>query len=187
MVMVAVTRRHFTADEYEQMGQAGILQREDRVELIDGEVVTKMTVATRHAAVVARLNHRFVLSTGGHAIVRVQLPVRLDRFNEPEPDLALLRPQRDFYETAHPGPSDILLVVEVAESSIRYDRTVKARLYARMRVAEYWLVDLNVDVVTRYTEPGEGRYLRADPVVPGPSFAPLLLPACVISTAAIFG
>lgn len=185
--MVAVTRRRFTVDEYEQMGQAGILQREDRVELIDGEVVTKMTVGTRHAAVVARLNHRFVLSTGGHAIVRVQLPVRLDRFNEPEPDLALLRPRADFYETAHPGPSDILLVVEVAESSIRYDRTVKARLYARMRVVEYWLVDLNADVVTRYTDPADGSYRRVAAVSPDEPIAPGLLPACVLTTRDIFG
>jgi Uma2 family endonuclease len=150
-------------------------------------VVAKMTIGPRHAAVVDRLTRHFVVSCGDAAIVRSQGAVRLDMFNEPEPDLVVLRPRDDFYASAHPGPSDILLIVEVAQTSIRYDRAVKAELYARLGVAEYWLVDLNVDVVTRYTEPGEGRYQRADPLPAGAAFAPHLLPACVIATAIIFG
>ena len=121
----------------------------------------------RHAAVVSRLIHHFVTCAGESAIVRAQDAVRLNLFNQPEPDIALLRPRDDFYASAHPGPADILLVVEVAESSIGYDRTVKAELYARLGVVEYWLVDLNVDVVTRHTEPADGQYRRVEPVPAG--------------------
>ena len=140
---IAVQRRRFTADEYQQMGQAGILGPDDRVELIDGEVMAKMGGGPRHAAVVSRLVHHFVACAGESAIVRAQDAVRLNLFNQPEPDIALLRPRADFYASAHPGPADVLLVIEVAESSIGYDRTVKAELYARLGVVEYWLIDLN--------------------------------------------
>lgn len=184
---VAVTRRRFTADEYQQMGRAGILRKGDRVELIDGEVVTMTPIGPRHSAIVDRLSRAFFTGAGDAAIVRTQGAVRLNFFTEPQPDLVLLRPRDDFYASAHPGPSDILLIVEVAQTSIRYDRAVKAELYARLGVAEYWLVDLNVDLVTRHTEPRDGRYQRVDLVPAGASFAPRLVPACVISTTAIFG
>lgn len=184
---VEVSRRRFTADEYQQMAKAGILREGDPFELIDGEVVAKMTIGPRHNAAVNRLNRRFVSLVGDSAIVQAQGSVRLNLFNEPEPDLALLRPRHDFYATAHPGPSDILLVVEVAQTSIDYDRTVKAELYARLGVVEYWLVDLNVDVVTRHTEPSDDGYRRVEPLPAGASFAPQQLPACRLTTADIFG
>lgn len=184
---VAVQRRRFTADEYQQMGRAGILRKEDRVELIDGEVVAKMTIGPRHNAVVDRLTMHFATCVRDVAIVRTQGAVRLNLFNEPEPDLALLRRRDDFYASAHPGPADILLVVEVAQTSIDYDRTVKAELYARLGVTEYWLVDLNVDVVTRFTDPVDGQYRRVEPVPAGVPFAPTLLPACLATIDAIFG
>ena len=169
------------------MGRAGILRKEDRVELIDGEVVAKVTIGPRHSAVVDRLNRHFSTCTGNRAIVRTQGAVRLNLFNEPEPDLALLQPRDDFYASAHPGPADILLVVEVAQTSIDYDRMVKAELYARLGVVEYWLVDLNVDVVTRYTDLIDGQYRRVEPMPAGASFAPRLLPACAVTTDVIFG
>ena len=175
---VEISRRHFTADEYQQMGRAGILREGDRVELIDGDIVTMTPIGPRHSATVDRLTRHFVVHAGETAIVRSQGAVRLNFFTEPQPDLVLLRPRDDFYASAHPGPSDILLIVEVAQTSIRYDRAVKAELYARLGVVEYWLVDLNVDVVTRYTEPGDGQYRRVGPVVAGVAFAPHLLPAC---------
>jgi Uma2 family endonuclease len=184
---VAIKRRRFTADEYQQMARAGILREGDPFELIDGEVVRKMTIGPRHVAVVTRLTRHFILSCRDAAIVHCQGPVSLDLFNEPEPDLALLRRRPDYYRSAHPGPADILLVVEVAQTSIDYDRTVKAELYARLGVVEYWLVDLNVDVVTRYTEPADGQYRRVEPMPVGATFAPRLLPACTVTTDAIFG
>ena len=184
---VEVSRRRFTADEYQQMAKVGILREGDPFELIDGEVVAKVTIGPRHNAAVNRLNRRFVSLAGESAIVQAQGSVRLNLFNEPEPDLALLRPRDDFYAAGHPGPSDILLVVEVAQTSIDYDRAVKAELYARLGVVEYWLVDLNTDVVTRYTDPADGQYRRVEPVPGGVSFAPQQLPACRLTTADIFG
>ena len=184
---VEVSRRRFTADEYQQMLSVGILRERDPFELIEGEVVNMMTIGPRHVAVVARLMRHLILSCGDAAIVNCQGPVRLDLFNEPEPDLTMLRPREDFYETAHAGPSDILLVVEVAESSIRYDSTVKAALYARLGVVEYWLVDLNTDVITRYLEPLDGTYQKVVTATPDQPFAPALLPVCIVTTRDILG
>lgn len=184
---VEVSRRRFTADEYHQMLRAGILRERDPFELIDGEVVKMMTIGPRHVAVVTRLTRHLILRCRDAAIVTCQGPVRLDLFNEPEPDLAVLRPREDFYETAHAGPADILLVVEVAESSIHYDRTVKAALYARLGVVEFWLVDLNTDVITRYLDPLDGTYRMVVPATPDQPFAPSLLPECVVSTRDILG
>lgn len=184
---VEVSRRRFTADEYQQMARAGILREGDPFELIDGEVVAKMTIGPRHNAAINRLNRLFGSLVGDAAIVQVQGSVRLDFYTEPEPDVVLLRPRADFYASALAGPSDILLAVEVAESSIDYDRLVKAELYARLGVVEYWLVDLNVDVVTRYTEPVDGQYRRVEPMPVGATFAPQQLPAWRVTTADIFG
>ena len=163
------------------MGEAGILCPDDRVELIDGEVVAKSVIGSRHAASVDRANRAFMTTAGANAIVRVQGPVRLDPYNEPEPDLALLRPQVDYYASGHPGPPEILLLVEVADSSLAYDRDVKALMYARFGVPEYWLVDLNEKVLLRFGEPSGGVYHTIRKDGPGQFVAPHLLPACVVS------
>jgi Uma2 family endonuclease len=185
---LTVTRRRFTADEFQQMGRAGILRREDRVELIDGEVVAKVTIGPRHTAVVDRLTRHFVTCTAGSiAIVRTQGAVRLNLFNQPEPDLALLRHRDDFYAAAHPGPADILLVIEVAETSIDYDRTVKADLYARLGVAEYWIVDLNDDLVTCAADPAAGRYRDVRAAGRGDLLSPRALPPCAVPVSAVLG
>ncbi len=184
---VEVSRRRFTADEYQQMGRAGILREGDRVELIDGEIVTMTPIGPRHSAIVDRLSRVFFTGAGDAAIVRTQGAVRLNVFTEPQPDVVLLRRRVDFYESAHPGPADILLVVEVAHTSIRYDRAVKAALYARLGVVEYWLVDLNTDAITRYLEPVDGLYRRVTVVPPHEPFAPELLPGCVVTTRDILG
>src|ERR1044071_1275575 len=152
---VAVSKRRFTADDYQRMGQAGILLPEDHVELIDGEVVTMSPIGPRHCAAVDRSNRAFVTGAGDAAIVRVQGSVRLDFYTEPEPDVVLLRPRADFYATRHPGAPEILLIVEVAESSIDYDREVKTSVYARAGVREYWIADLNDDRVFCFSEPAE--------------------------------
>src|SRR5262245_37141744 len=115
---VQVSRRLFTVDEYYQMAQAGILHEDDRVELIEGEIIETAAIGSRHAACVDRLNQLFSGRVAGRAIVRVQNPIRLSQRSEPQPDLALLRPRADFYATGHPGPQDVLLVVEVADTSV---------------------------------------------------------------------
>src|SRR5215510_12858496 len=111
---VALRTRRFTADEYQRMGQVGILSEDDRVELIDGEVLAMSPIGPRHSATVDRVNHTFSSLLGGRAIVRVQGPVRLDLYTEPEPDVLLLRTRADFYASGHPGAADVRLLIEVA-------------------------------------------------------------------------
>jgi Uma2 family endonuclease len=150
---VQLLRRSFTVEEYCRMAQAGILTEDDRVELIEGEIIEMTPIGSRHAACVDRLNRLFSARAGGQAIVRVQNPIRLGERSEPQPDLALLQFRPDFYASSHPGPQDVLLVVEVAETSADVDREVKLPLYARYGIAETWLVDLAGERVEVYRRP----------------------------------
>jgi Uma2 family endonuclease len=177
----AVGKKRFTADEYQRMGQVGILSGDDRVELIDGEVLSMTPISARHNACVTRTHRAIVLAVGDDAIVQAQGSVRLDRYHEPEPDLVLLRPRADFYASRLAGPGDILLIVEVADSSIEYDRDVKARIYAEAAIPEYWLADLNANLVWRYSEPEGDTFRSVEQSRRGESIAPRLLPSCVIN------
>jgi Uma2 family endonuclease len=167
------------------MAHAGILSEDDRVELIDGEIVAMTPIGPRHNAVVDRAVRTLVTAVGDQAIVRVQGSVRLDRYREPQPDLVLLRPQPDFYASHLPGPADILLIVEIAESSLDYDREVKTRVYADSGVQEYWLVDLVDRSISCYTEPHGGAYQKVHRCHSGESIAPEALPQCAIPTDAL--
>lgn len=178
---VEVMKRRFTADDYQRMGQAGILSEDDRVELIDGEVVAMTPIGPRHTAAVNRANRALMTAVGDKAIVQVQGSVRLGVYHEPQPDLVLLRPQADYYASRLPGPADILLVVEIAESSIDYDRQVKARLYAESGVQEYWLVDLNDNLVFSHSTPEGSTYRSLGRHQRGQSLAPEELPDCVVA------
>ena len=173
---IEITKRRFDVDEYHRMGEAGILTEDDRVELIDGEIVAMTPIGPRHNASVDRLIRRLVTELGDRAIVRVQGSVRLDRHHEPQPDVVLLRPRSDFYASRLPGPADILLIIEISESSAGYDRDVKSRIYASAGVREYWLVDLEHRSVSRYTEPHGDAYNQVRPFGPGESLAPEALP-----------
>ena len=167
-----IAKRRFTADEYQLMGQAGILSADDRVELIDGEVVEMTPIGTVHTSAVMRATRALMLAAGTRAGVRGQVPIRLGDFSEPEPDLALVKWRDDFYGTAHPGPDDILLVIEMADTSLRYDRQVKVPLYARHGIVEYWLVDLAAHSVTCYTSPGDDTYRKVSVHGPGETLSP---------------
>jgi Uma2 family endonuclease len=151
MMPVQITRRRFDVDDYHRMAAAGILSEDDRVELIDGEIVTMTPIGPRHNAAVDRANRALVTAVGDRAIVRVQGSVRLDRFHEPQPDLTLLRPRPDFYASTLPGPSDILLIIEVADATLEYDRQLKRNMYASAAVPEYWLVNLDAHTIVRHT------------------------------------
>jgi hypothetical protein len=182
---VALRKKRFTVDEYQRMGQVGILSEDDRVELIDGEIVAMMPIGPRHNACVASANRALVTAAGSDAIVLPQGSVRLNLYYEPEPDLVLLRPRADFYASRHAGPRDILLIVEIAESSIDYDREVKTRVYAEFGVPEYWIADLNANLVWRYSAPESGAYQTVAQHRRGESIAPALLPACVVAVDAL--
>ncbi len=150
---VQLLRHRFTIEEYHRMGQAGILAEDARVELIEGEVVEMVPIGSHHAACVARLTHVFTLSLGNRVIVWVQSPVRLVPHSEPQPDLTLLRARPDFYAKAHPGPEDVLLLVEVADTTADLDRNVKVPLYAQARIPEVWLVDLTGECIEVFRRP----------------------------------
>jgi Uma2 family endonuclease len=137
-------RRHrLTVDEYHRMTGSGVLPEDARVELIEGEVVDMAPMRSRHASVVARLMAAFSSQVAGQALVWCQLPLRLGPQSEPEPDLMLLAPREDFYAGAHPAAADVLLLVEVSDTTARYDRSVKLPLYARHGVREVWIIDLD--------------------------------------------
>ncbi|MCS7313566.1 MAG: Uma2 family endonuclease [Acidobacteria bacterium] len=159
---VRVERYRFTVDDYDRMRVAGILTEDSRVELIGGEIIAMAPIGSRHAGCVKRLVHALSLQLAGRAILSVQDPIRLSRYTEPQPDVALLRPREDFYASGHPGPGDVGLVVEVAETSADYDRTMKIPLYGRAGIPEAWLVDLAEGVVEVYRRPGRRGYRQVD-------------------------
>ena len=155
---IQLSKRLFTVAEYHRMGEAGIFSEDDRVELIEGEIVEMTPIGSRHQASVDRLSELFFGQLAGQAVLRVQGPIRLGERSEPQPDLTVLRRRADFYAAAHPAPQDVLLVVEVAETSAMYDREVKVPLYARAGIPEVWLVDLAGARVEVYRHPSPQGY-----------------------------
>jgi Uma2 family endonuclease len=151
-------RHAYSVDDYYRMAEAGILRPDDRVELIEGEIIDMAPIGSRHAAAVKRIAQVLTLALGKQATVSTQDPVRLDRHSEPQPDIAVLKPQADFYAAAHPGPSDVLLIVEVADSTLRFDRDIKLPLYARHGIPEVWLVDIEHAHFTVCNGPGAEGY-----------------------------
>lgn len=141
-VPVATPSRHLISVEaFHRMGETGILGPADRVELIDGEIFDMSPIGVLHAAIVDAVLRHLSRSVGESAVIRCQNPLRLDEFSEPEPDIAILRPRADCYTTAHPGPADVLLVIEVADTSLAYDLGSKVPLYARHGIPEVWVID----------------------------------------------
>ena len=184
---VEIARRAFNVAEYYRMAEAGILHEDDRVELLDGEIVTMSPIGSRHAASVDRLNHLFARAVGGAAIVRVQNPIRLSDFSEPQPDLALLRARDDFYREEHPTPADVLLVVEVAETSTLRDREAKLPLYAAAGIPEVWLIDAVESEIDVHLEPKSGTYRSTRRPARGESLSPQELPGVRVAVDAILG
>ncbi len=155
-------RHRYTVDDYHRMGEAGILAPDARVELIDGEIIDMPPIGFRHSGTVDKLTRILVLAYEDRAIVRVQSSIRLGRYSEPQPDVALLRPRADFYTTGFATSSDVLLVIEVADTTLPFDRDTKIGLYARNRIAEAWLIDLKAKRLLRHRKPRRGAYEAAD-------------------------
>ena len=141
------SRHLISVDAFHRMGETGIFGPRDRVELIDGEIIDMSPIGVLHAAIVARLASYFSQRLGPMGVVWCQNPLRLDDISEPEPDIAILRPRADFYMTAHPGAADVLLVIEVADTSLAYDLGTKVPLYARHGIPGVWVID----AATRHT------------------------------------
>jgi Uma2 family endonuclease len=151
---VVLKRRRFTLEEYQQLGETGIIHEDERVELVEGEIVEMSPIGWPHASIVARINQLFGTRFAGRAIVWVQGPLALPRqVSQFQPDLALLKPRTDFYREKDVGPEDALLVVEVMDSSVAYDRRVKLPIYGRGGVPEVWLVNVNRNTVEVWRNP----------------------------------
>ena len=148
----------FSVDDFYRMADASILTEDDRVELIDGQILVKGPPGPEHAAHVFLLNRLFVQLVGDRAFVRPQDPLHVDELNDPQPDLNLVRPREDLYMHAHPRPADVLLAIEIAFSSAPADRKIKAPLYARAGIPEFWLVDIPNQKLEVYREPGTAGY-----------------------------
>ena len=182
-----VTRRPITVDEYHRMGEAGILTEDDRVELIEGELVAMAPIGSDHSGTVNALNHLLVMAVHGRAVVAVQNPVILDDRSEPQPDFAVLRYRDDHYRRATPRAEDVVLIVEIANSSLNYDRAVKRPLYARRGIPEYWIVNVSGQEVEVCRTPVGDRYDTITRAVRGDVLEPALLPGVTISVDALLG
>ena len=157
-VEVAPVRRKFTREEYHRMGEAGILKPADRVELIRGEIVEMSPIGRRHVAFVDNLNQLLVVALAGRALVSVQNPVVLADDTEPQPDLKVLRRRPVPYKDREADAEDTLLLIEVAETSLAYDRSTKLRLYAEAGIPEYWIVDAAAESVEVHRGPHGDSY-----------------------------
>lgn len=169
-------RFRLSVQKYHRMIEAGILGEDERVELIEGELIIMPPISPRHAGKTSRLNRLFSECIGDSALISIQNPLVLGDRSEPEPDLMLLQPRKDFYETANPGPEDVLLAVEIADTSLEYDRNVKIPLYAANGIPEVWLLDLRNERLEIHLDPGPGGYRKLLLPDPGQLVAPTGLP-----------
>jgi Uma2 family endonuclease len=186
-VMSANLKNHFTVSEYERMGETGMFPPDARVELIEGEIIEMSPIGSRHAAcvdLVADILHEVVR---GKAIVRTQNPIVLDDFSEPQPDITLLRFRPDFYRKAHPRPDDVLLVIEVADTTVHYDRHVKMPLYARAGIPEALLFNLPDDRLEYFSRPEMGDYRAHQILSRGECFESMNVPGLTLDIEVILG
>jgi Uma2 family endonuclease len=167
----------WTVDEYHQMASAGLLDETDRVELIEGEMIDMAPIGSRHAYLVDKLAQVLARNNGPY-LVRVQNPLLLGERSEPQPDIAVVKDKS--YMEAHPTASDVLLIVEVADTTLEYDRDVKLGLYARHDIPEVWLLDVNARELTVYREPAEGQYRTIRKPTATEAVAPLAVPGLAL-------
>jgi len=150
-----------TCDQYHSMIRSGVLREDDRVELIHGFLVTKMSIGSQHSGTVNRLQYLLNRSLGGNVILSVQNPITIHDYSEPEPDIVVAKFREDFYADTHPEPQDVLLAIEVADTSLAYDRDAKIPLYASCGIPSAWLVDLNSKSITVFDQPDGAAYTRS--------------------------
>ena len=174
-------------ERYQKMVAAGVLNKYDRIELIEGEMLDMAPIGSQHAALTARLNRMLVLGTQNLAAVFPGGPINLGDFSEPQPDLLVLRPRADDYSAQLPTGADALLIVEVSDSTLAFDQGVKLSLYARFGIPEYWVVDVASKGIVVYREPADNGYRNSLRYTIGDTVSPLALPQVVISVRELFG
>lgn len=180
-----IAKRGFTVEEYNRMPAAGILSEDERVELLEGEIIEMAAVGKRHASCVNLLVYSLTEQSQRRFIVSAQNPIELSDISEPEPDVALLVWRHDFYRHQAPRPADVLLVIEVADSSLEYDRRVKLPLYALAGIPEFWLVNLVAERIEVYTQPAGGQYTKVAHVAPGEKLTSTNVPDLTLEAAAL--
>jgi Uma2 family endonuclease len=153
-----ILRHRFTVDDYYKMVEAGLLAPDARVELIEGEIIDMPPIGSRHAAMDSRLTELLCRTIKRRATVRLQLPIRLSAYSEPQPDVALVKFRSDFYANAHPVAADTLLAVEISQTSLARDRRLKIPLYARHHIPEVWLIDVKGERIHCFRLPDAGVY-----------------------------
>lgn len=178
---IANPQKHLTdIDEWRRLGEAGIFPPDSRLELINGEIIEMSPIGCNHAGHVIRLMNFFAARIAGKAIMNAQNPLQLGDLSEPEPDFMLLKPNPDFYSTRHPAAADVFLLIEVADSSLDFDRNQKMHLYALHRIPEYWLLNLNEASVEIYRKPTGDLYAEKRTLMTGDSIALSELPGITI-------
>lgn len=182
-----VTPYRFTVDEYYRMAEAGIFTEDDRVELIDGEIIKMSPIGSPHAGCVSTLDNLVRECLGARVHVRVQNPVRLSLHSEPEPDLAVVVPRADNYRTRHPTPEDVLLIIEVSDTTLPYDRDVKLPLYAAAGIPEVWIADIGGEAVSASWEPRGGQYQRTATYRRGDTITSVTVPELTLAVDEILG
>lgn len=173
---VQLARRPFTTAEYHRLTEIGLLTEDDHVELLNGEIIEMAPIGPRHAACVKRIAELFHVKVKRFALVGVQDPIELDDLSEPEPDISLLKRRPDFYATGHPTPADVLIAIEVADTTMPKDREVKLPSYARAGIPEAWLIDLFNDRIEIHHAPHLGVYQEVRIIQRGQKFASPTLP-----------
>jgi Uma2 family endonuclease len=184
----AEPRRHrLSVADYYRMGEVGILAPDARVELIDGEIIDMAPIGSPHVSAVLHLDRLLQEAAKDKAFVLIQSPIVLDDHSAPLPDLGLLRPRADYYRSSLAGPSDVLLIVEVAQWSLQFDRDDKIPLYARHGIPEIWLIDLKAKRLVRYRKPQQGAYASVDQPDLGAPLEIAALPETRLDLSALFG
>ena len=185
--MSANLKHHLTVSEYERMGETGMFPPDARVELIEGEIIEMSPIGSRHAACVELLAEQVRELVKGIFLVRTQNPIVLDDFSEPQPDVAVLKFRPDRYLNAHPRPSDILIVIEVAETTVHFDRHVKVPLYARAGIPEVVLFNLPEDRLECFLQPETGIYQVSRVFNRGEKFESASIPGLTLDIGTILG
>ncbi|MGE0130282.1 MAG: Uma2 family endonuclease [Blastocatellales bacterium] len=184
---VQVARRLITTAEYHKMIEAGVFHEDERLELLDGEIIEMSPIGSRHVAAVNRLNEILGTQLRGIAIISVQNPIELSEHSEPQPDLTVLKRRADFYAEALPLPEDVLVAIEVSDTTVEKDRGLKIPAYARAGLAEAWLVDLFNDRIEIYSQPNNGVYQEIRIVLRGQDAISKTIPQLVLKADDILG
>ncbi|MDQ7074120.1 MAG: Uma2 family endonuclease [Gammaproteobacteria bacterium] len=177
----------FSIADYHRMVESGILSAQDHVELITGEVIDMAPIGSQHAGIVKKLSHLCNQAAAHAAIISVQDPVILSDLSEPQPDIALLHYRDDFYSSAHPRAEEIYLIIEVADSTLRYDRTVKLPLYAQAEIPEIWIVNVEGKALEIYRQPIDGTYQQQHRLETLGEISLEALPAITLDLKSLFG